>query len=87
MILIIGKIEIKSAQDAGVFNLYAYQLMRMEMLNKELFRKNADQLLFDICVADGMSRVRAKLAYYAVRLLGDSFADSKSRKEVLVAPE
>ena len=64
-----------------------YQLMRTELLSKELFRKDADQLLFDICVADGMSRVRAKLAYYAVRLLGDSFADSKSRKEVLIAPE
>ena len=46
-----------------------YQLMRMgEMSN--IYREEADKLLRDICIEDGMWRVRAWWVYRAVRMFG-----------------
>lgn len=46
-----------------------YQLMREELLGRK-WRKYADELLREICRADGMNRFRARLWYWAVRTFG-----------------
>lgn len=64
-----------------------YQLMRMGMLNREQWRKAADNLLLAQCLEDGMSFIRAKLVYHSVRVFGEKFAEAESRKVVLFAPK
>lgn len=43
-----------------------YQLMREKLLSRRL-RKRADQLLWMICLEDGMPKIRANYVYHAVR--------------------
>lgn len=43
-----------------------YQLMRLGLLS-QTYRKRADEILYEICRADGMPWLRAQWVYYAVR--------------------
>ena len=47
-----------------------YQLMRECGLSKD-FRLVADQTLHNMCLNDGMSRLRAQYVYWAVRIFGE----------------
>ena len=50
-----------------------YQLLREGDLEKKFrkkFRKDADQILKEICLIDGMSSFRAKYVYWGVRIFG-----------------
>lgn len=58
-----------------------YQLIRMRHLRMDQ-RINADQELYNICIEDGMSRIRATYVYWAVRLFGKSSALSKNIKQI-----
>lgn len=51
-----------------------YQLMRMRHLDYRAHREAADEELHDICVADGMSEVRAWGVLKGVRMGGESNA-------------
>lgn len=62
-----------------------YQAIRLGWL-PESSRKYADQLLRQICLADGMSRIRAWWVYHGVRLGGGGAASPAREKVVLVAP-
>lgn len=62
-----------------------YQLMREGKLSQE-HRRAADKLLQDICVEDGMSRVRAWWVYEGVRFGGGPSADPANHKPILWAP-
>lgn len=53
-----------------------YQLMRERKLPQEC-RPVADEILRDICLEDGMSRVRAWYVYWAVRLFAAGAAKAK----------
>lgn len=64
-----------------------YQLMRNELLDKEVHRKYADILLKDMCKEDGMSSIRAWWVYRAVRAFGDPAADPSGKKPVIIAPD
>jgi len=44
-----------------------YQLMRLGLLDVNDWRKYADDRLRDVCIADGMSRLRAFYVHKAVR--------------------
>lgn len=46
-----------------------YQLMRERYLPRS-YRKYADELLRDICIEDGMNKLRAKAWYLTVRMFG-----------------
>lgn len=46
-----------------------YQLIRENLLDKKN-RKEADRILYDICIEDGMSRFRASYVYRALRIFG-----------------
>ncbi len=50
-----------------------YQLMREKLIPLEK-RENADWLLREICIADGMSKIRADWVYLGVDLFGKSSA-------------
>ena len=58
-----------------------YQLMREQHLGQE-HREYADRLLREICVAAGMSQIRAWWVYQGVRLGGASSA----KPDLLQAP-
>jgi hypothetical protein len=60
-----------------------YQCIRSELLPRD-FKADADQLLYDICVADGMLKARAWLWKRAVMRFGLSAVIQN--KDILVAP-
>jgi len=62
-----------------------YQLMRQGWLSV-LYRKAADQLLRDMCIEDGMWRIRAAWVYWAVRNFAARAADKEHQREILTAP-
>jgi hypothetical protein len=61
-----------------------YQLMRLGLLDHRKHRHQADTILRDLCREDGMSSLRAGIAYYAVRLFGERHA--RPRTEPAPAP-
>ena len=65
-----------------------YQLMREEYLDYKEHRAYADELLRELCLEDGMSRVRAWWVYQAVRLFGEIAARPReeSPDEVICVP-
>jgi hypothetical protein len=60
-----------------------YQLIRVGTLT-EGDRKSADQLLREICLEDGMWRVRAAWVYAAVRWFGGAYMQHPD--EIITAP-
>lgn len=51
-----------------------YQLIRLEYLDKNVYRKQADLELYRLCREDGMSWFRANIVYYGVRIGGNEAA-------------
>lgn len=64
-----------------------YQLMREKIIDKDIYRKPADQLLRNMCREDGMSSIRAWWVYKGVRFGGDSAASPSNKKPVIRAPD
>ena len=62
-----------------------YQLIRQGYLPGH-YRLYADQLLRDICLEDGMSKVRAWWVYKGVRWGAGFAADPSNKKKVITAP-
>lgn len=48
-----------------------YQLIREKFIPKDGFRQLADDLLYRVCLEDGMTKVRALWVYYGVRVGGN----------------
>jgi hypothetical protein len=57
-----------------------YQLIRKGLL-PEKYRENADRIIRDICLEDGMSKIRAWWVYHGLRLFGKSAATGPDEKE------
>ena len=64
-----------------------YQLMRLEELDRDIFREPADRLLQKMCREDGMWRIRAWWVYLGVKFFADPAADPANKKPVIKAPE
>lgn len=64
-----------------------YQLMREKRLSRRL-RKRTDELLWMLCLEDGMPKARANYVYHAVRAFGASAArpPQKPKKIRITAP-
>ena len=62
-------IDTPSFMRASLVHDVLYQCMRRGRISREL-RREADRLLRDICIMDGMSRFMANRVYNAVRLFG-----------------
>lgn len=56
-----------------------YQLIRMECLDLS-YRYQADQILYQILLEDGMNIIRANYAYWGVRLFARRFAIPGTQK-------
>jgi Protein of unknown function (DUF1353) len=80
-------IDTKTFMRGSLVHDVLYQLIRLEILPSSA-RKQADQVLREICIADGMSRFRAWYIYRAVRTFGGSSATPGSDRTdtILVAP-
>lgn len=64
-----------------------YQLMRLEKLDRKIYRNPADRLLQKMCREDGMSSIRAWWVYRGVKYFGDPSADPANKKPVKKAPK
>jgi hypothetical protein len=62
-----------------------YQLMREGFLDTEVYREQADRILKEICLEDGMWAIRAEFVYSAVRRYGCRAAE-KQDGGVIYAP-
>ena len=62
-------IDTKNFMRGSLVHDALYQLMREGKVNRER-RKEADELLRDICIEDGMSKMRAWYVYQSVRVFG-----------------
>lgn len=62
-----------------------YQLIRLELLPKS-YRYSGDKEIQDVLLEDKMSRFRAWWWFRAVRVGGESSADPKNKRKVLIAP-
>ena len=85
-------IDTKNFMQGSLVHDALYQLMR-ECVIEQSQRKRADEILREICREDGMSKTRALLVYWCVRLFGVSSAKpdiltaSQCSREVGVSPE
>ena len=78
-------IDTKNFMRGSLVHDALYQLMRNEHLTME-HRDAADRLLQSLCREDGMTRLRAWLAYKAVKKFGKPAASPESRKPIHIAP-
>ncbi|MEN6375536.1 MAG: hypothetical protein ABFD75_12280 [Smithella sp.] len=62
-----------------------YQLMRLGLL-PESYREQADKLLHDICIEDGMSDFRADLWRAVVEDFASFAAEKGTEQPILIAP-
>jgi hypothetical protein len=63
-----------------------YQLIRLQELDKNVYRILADETLYHICRQDGMSLLRACNIYYSLRVLGNPSARPTGEMPDLCAP-
>jgi hypothetical protein len=63
-----------------------YQLMRLGRLDADTDRETADRILREICVEDGMWRVRAWWVYQAVRRFAGPAAQADHSRQIIEAP-
>ena len=75
--------DTRSFMRASLVHDALYYLMRQEVLDRK-WRDEADLLMKEICLADGMWKVRAWWCYRAVRRFGESAATI--RHPILTAP-
>ncbi len=74
-------IDTKNFMQGSLVHDALYQLMREGVLPQHL-RKKADKILREVCIEDGMSKVRAWWVYQGVRIGGASSA----KPDLLSAP-
>ena len=78
-------IDTKSFMRGSLVHDALYQAMREGLLDRS-YREKADQILYDLCRADGMSRFRAWYVYRFVRMFGAKNVLPSASRPVLTAP-
>jgi len=79
--------DTKSSIRASLWHDIGYQLIRMGVLLKSLYKPLFDALLRTICIEDGMWEWRANMWYRAVRDVGTFFGLGDDRHgDVFTAP-
>jgi len=74
----------KHAMIASLVHDALYQLMRLELLSRTMFRKPADALYRDLCIAEGMSKIEAAIRYRGLRWFGkgSTYPKKKTRGQI-----
>lgn len=78
-------IDTKTFMRGSLVHDALYQLIRIGKL-PENKRNDADLLLKNICLEDGMNRITAWLVYQAVKTCASSAASPKNQKKIIIAP-
>lgn len=79
--------DTKSSMQGSLWHDVGYQLIRMGILTKSLYKPLFDALLRDVCIADGMWKWRANMWYRAVTKLGTVWGLGEDRRgEIFTAP-
>lgn len=78
-------VDTKTIMRASLVHDALYQLMRMELLPPS-YRLEVDNLFIQMCKEDGMSWLRRKYIYTAVRFFGKKFIRPSHSKSVNTAP-
>ena len=63
-----------------------YELMRHDLLDRKVWRKEADAIFRISCLEDGMVKIRADWCYIGVRIGGYSSSLAKNKRKEEVAP-
>jgi len=81
-------IDTRSFMRGSLVHDALYQLMREKYLDYQEHRKYADELLRELCLEDGMFKVRAWWVYQAVRLFAEIAARPReeSAVEIICVP-
>lgn len=79
-------IDTKNFMRGSLVHDALYQLMREKLLPIKPYKELADKLLREICIEDGMSKLRAWYVYHSVRLFGNAAVSPKNRRRICVAP-
>jgi hypothetical protein len=79
-------IDTKNFMRGSLVHDTLYELIRLEFLDKNLYRILADRELYAICRQDGMSWVRANVVYYGLRIGGNPAARKSGSNPLLIAP-
>lgn len=77
--------DTKSSMRGSLAHDALYQLMRLGLLD-ESFREQADELLQQVCIEDGMLPFRAYVWEKAVRWFAAGCAKAGTERPVLIAP-
>ena len=80
-----GAIDTKTIMRASLIHDALCQLINNKIISKT-YQILSDKELYDICIEDGMSKVRAWWIYHAVRHFDKSGLKKYEPKEVLSAP-
>ena len=74
----------KRAMIASLVHDALYQLMRLGLLSRTVFRKPADALYRDLCIAEGMSKIEASVRYRGLRWFaeGSTYPEKKPRGQI-----
>jgi len=78
-------IDTKTIMRGALIHDVLYQCLRLGLLPED-FRKTADEIMREVCLEDGMSKIRAWWVYRGLRMFGAFAADKKNKREVLCAP-
>lgn len=81
-------VDTKSFMRGSLVHDALYQLMREKHLDHEKYRKFADDLLKEMCLADGMAKLRAWYVHKLVSMCGAKFAKPtpKPKDEIICTP-
>lgn len=75
-------IDTKNFMRGSLVHDALYQLMRLSALDYRVHRQRADELLREICLADGMFSFRAWYVYQAVHWFAEGGARPRNEPEV-----
>jgi len=78
-------IDTKTFMRGSLIHDALYELIRKGLIDKK-YKAVADQLLYDICIWDGMWSLRAKLVYIGVKTFGILATLPKNIRRILEAP-
>lgn len=78
-------IDTKNFMRGSLVHDALYQMMREGFLDRK-WKYRADRLLQEMCIEDGMSKIRAWWVYQGVATFGGSSTDAKNEPPILTAP-
>jgi hypothetical protein len=77
-------IDTKNFMRGSLIHDALYQLMREKYINSHLYKDQVDKLLYNMCIEDGMNKIRAWSVYIGVKYFADMAIQNK--KSILIAP-